>query len=198
MYVSVVWWMWGGLPQADVVCFSWWMWGGLTQADVVCFSSMVNVRWTHPRAQRSSKMPSGNARYANITSLGITMEIWNKPASVIGHIDIWCDEMKNSTFIVVPFINNALTFQFNKSLRKTEGQKTPKVEISISVDGVTIQDPKTKVQNFTQFTQLWIVKTKIIMKKVKIIIIVLYRMYKIKHSMPQVLSSQIVLLYSHY
>jgi len=166
MYVSVVWWMWGGLPQADVVCFSWWMWGGLTQADV-CFSSMVNVRWTHPRAQRSSKMPSGNARYATIISLGITMEIWNKPASVIGHIDIWCDEMKNSTFIVEPFINNALTFQFNKSLRKTEGQKTPKVEISISVDGVTIQDPKTKVQNFTQFTQLWIVITKIIMKKLK-------------------------------
>ncbi|XP_052259196.1 PTB domain-containing engulfment adapter protein 1-like isoform X2 [Dreissena polymorpha] len=35
--------------------------------------------------------------------------------------------------------------KFNKSIRKTEGQRTPKVEISISVDGVAIQDPKTKM-----------------------------------------------------
>ena len=38
-------------------------------------------------------------------------------------------------------------FQFNKTLRKTEGQKTPKVELSISIDGVSIQEPKTKVCN---------------------------------------------------
>lgn len=35
--------------------------------------------------------------------------------------------------------------KFNKTIRKTEGQKTPKVELSISVDGVTIQEPKTKI-----------------------------------------------------
>ncbi|XP_052803987.1 PTB domain-containing engulfment adapter protein 1-like isoform X2 [Mya arenaria] len=35
--------------------------------------------------------------------------------------------------------------KFNKTLRKTEGQKTPKVELSISVDGVSIQEPKTKI-----------------------------------------------------
>ncbi|KAL4229241.1 PTB domain-containing engulfment adapter protein 1 [Mactra antiquata] len=35
--------------------------------------------------------------------------------------------------------------KFNKTLRKTEGQKTPKVELCISVDGVTIQEPKSKI-----------------------------------------------------
>ncbi|XP_045207467.2 PTB domain-containing engulfment adapter protein 1-like isoform X2 [Mercenaria mercenaria] len=35
--------------------------------------------------------------------------------------------------------------KFNKTIWKTEGQKTPKVELSISVDGVTIQEPKTKI-----------------------------------------------------
>ncbi len=35
--------------------------------------------------------------------------------------------------------------KFNQQLRKSEGQnKTPKVELTISVDGVTIQEPKTK------------------------------------------------------
>jgi len=37
--------------------------------------------------------------------------------------------------------------KFNQMLKKTEGQgnaKTPKVELTISVDGVVIQEPKTK------------------------------------------------------
>ncbi|XP_061181411.1 PTB domain-containing engulfment adapter protein 1-like isoform X1 [Saccostrea echinata] len=34
--------------------------------------------------------------------------------------------------------------KFNKHIRKAEGQKTPRVELTISADGVTIQDPKTK------------------------------------------------------
>jgi len=38
--------------------------------------------------------------------------------------------------------------QFNKQLRKAEGQKvTPKVELLINVDGIALQDPKTKVRN---------------------------------------------------
>lgn len=35
--------------------------------------------------------------------------------------------------------------KFSQQLRKAEGNKTPKVELTISVDGVAIQDPKTKV-----------------------------------------------------
>ncbi|CAI9735582.1 PTB domain-containing engulfment adapter protein 1-like isoform X8 [Octopus vulgaris] len=35
--------------------------------------------------------------------------------------------------------------KFNKHIKKAEGQKPPKVELTISVDGVTILDPKTKI-----------------------------------------------------
>ncbi|XP_063217756.1 PTB domain-containing engulfment adapter protein 1 isoform X2 [Bacillus rossius redtenbacheri] len=34
--------------------------------------------------------------------------------------------------------------KFNQQLRKAEGSKTPKVELTISIDGVAIQEPKTK------------------------------------------------------
>lgn len=40
--------------------------------------------------------------------------------------------------------------KFNQQLKKAEGTKTPKVEITISIDGVAIQDPKTK-QIFHQY-----------------------------------------------
>ena len=35
--------------------------------------------------------------------------------------------------------------RFNQQLRKSEGTKTPKVELTISIDGVAIKQPKTKV-----------------------------------------------------
>lgn len=36
--------------------------------------------------------------------------------------------------------------RFNQQIRKSsEGTKLPKVELTISIDGITIQDPKTKV-----------------------------------------------------
>lgn len=35
--------------------------------------------------------------------------------------------------------------KFNQQLRKAEGTKIPKVELTISIDGVAIQEPKTKV-----------------------------------------------------
>ena len=38
--------------------------------------------------------------------------------------------------------------KFNQQLRKSEGTKTPKVELTISIDGVAIQEPKTKVCYF--------------------------------------------------
>lgn len=34
--------------------------------------------------------------------------------------------------------------KFNQHLKRAEGSKTPKVELTISIDGVAIQDPKTK------------------------------------------------------
>jgi len=36
--------------------------------------------------------------------------------------------------------------KFNQQLRKAEGSKVPKVELTISVEGVALQDPKTKVE----------------------------------------------------
>ncbi|XP_035219192.1 PTB domain-containing engulfment adapter protein 1-like [Stegodyphus dumicola] len=40
--------------------------------------------------------------------------------------------------------------KFNQQLKKAEGAKTPKVEVTISIDGVAIQDPKSK-QIFHQY-----------------------------------------------
>jgi hypothetical protein len=37
--------------------------------------------------------------------------------------------------------------RFSQQLRKAEGQRTPKVELTVSVDGVAIQEPKVKVGN---------------------------------------------------
>ena len=36
---------------------------------------------------------------------------------------------------------------FSQQLRKAEGVRTPKVELTISVDGVAIHEPKTKVHD---------------------------------------------------
>lgn len=38
-------------------------------------------------------------------------------------------------------------FQFARHIKKSEGQKTPKVELQISIYGVKILDPKTKVRD---------------------------------------------------
>ena len=35
--------------------------------------------------------------------------------------------------------------KFNKQIRKAEGQKLAKVELTISIDGVAIQEPRLKV-----------------------------------------------------
>ncbi|KAK3106147.1 hypothetical protein FSP39_013659 [Pinctada imbricata] len=35
--------------------------------------------------------------------------------------------------------------KFNKHIQKAEGHRTPRVELTISADGVTVQDPKTKI-----------------------------------------------------
>jgi len=45
---------------------------------------------------------------------------------------------------------------FNQQLKKSEGGKIPKVELTISIDGVAIQEPKTKVSflNFRDLTVL--------------------------------------------
>lgn len=48
-----------------------------------------------------------------------------------------------------------MLFQFNQQLKRSEGgssaAKIPKVEVTVSVDGVAIQEPKTKVHMFICF-----------------------------------------------
>lgn len=44
--------------------------------------------------------------------------------------------------------------KFNQQLKKAEGSKIPKVELTISIDGVAIQEPKTKVNSM--FTSVWL------------------------------------------
>lgn len=46
--------------------------------------------------------------------------------------------------------------RFNQQIRKSsEGTKLPKVELTISIDGITIQDPKTKVSSPGVFTSIF-------------------------------------------
>lgn len=41
--------------------------------------------------------------------------------------------------------------KFNQQLKKAEGSKTPKVELTVSIDGVAIHEPKTKVRLLVRY-----------------------------------------------
>jgi len=43
--------------------------------------------------------------------------------------------------------------KFNKQIRKAEGQKLAKVELTISIDGVAIQEPRLKVSYLFTVTE---------------------------------------------
>jgi hypothetical protein len=57
----------------------------------------------------------------------------------LGHVEV---DQPKGTEVVKDAIRK---MKFNKQIRKAEGQKPPKVELTISIDGVTIQEPKYKV-----------------------------------------------------
>jgi len=57
----------------------------------------------------------------------------------LGHVEV--DEPKG-----IEVVKDAIRkMKFNKDLKKAEGQKPPKVELTVSVDGLTVQEPKYKV-----------------------------------------------------
>ena len=57
----------------------------------------------------------------------------------LGHVEV--DQPKG-----IEVVKDAIRkMKFNKQIKRAEGQKPPKVELTISVDGVTIQEPKLKV-----------------------------------------------------
>ncbi|CAH1774137.1 unnamed protein product, partial [Owenia fusiformis] len=57
----------------------------------------------------------------------------------LGHCEV---DQPKGTEVVKDAIRK---MKFNKQLKKAEGQKPPKVELTISADGVTVQDPKSKI-----------------------------------------------------
>lgn len=48
--------------------------------------------------------------------------------------------------------------QFARHIKKSEGQKTPKVELQISIYGVKILDPKTKVRDLHVYGAKLVIK----------------------------------------
>lgn len=71
--------------------------------------------------------------------------------------------------------------QFARHIKKSEGQKTPKVELQISIYGVKILDPKTKVRNLCGFFHAKLVNTCFTNLKVFIILYFL-KYYNKSHS----------------
>lgn len=58
----------------------------------------------------------------------------------LGNVDV--DQPKGFNVIK----DSIKKLKFNQQVRKAEGSKVPKVELTISVEGVALQDPKTKVE----------------------------------------------------
>lgn len=48
--------------------------------------------------------------------------------------------------------------KFTQQLKKAEGSKTPKVELTVSIDGVAIHEPKTKVRSGEKVEETGIVQ----------------------------------------
>lgn len=64
--------------------------------------------------------------------------MWN--AQFLGNTDV---ERPKGIDVVQEAIRK---LRLSQQLRKAEGQRTPKVELTVSVDGVAIQEPKGKVR----------------------------------------------------
>jgi len=72
-------------------------------------------------------------------SLAVNLQS-NYDLQFLGNVDV--DQPKG--FKVIK--ESIQKLKFNQQVRKAEGSKVPKVELTISVEGVALQDPKTKVE----------------------------------------------------
>ncbi|XP_075219227.1 PTB domain-containing adapter protein ced-6 isoform X2 [Lycorma delicatula] len=93
------------------------------------------LKWTHNNNKQTDK--SGNRS-------------WIHPPDALqkGHI-VYLVKFLGNTEVDQPkgieIVKEGIRkLKFNQQLRKSEGTKTPKVELTISIDGVAIQEPKTK------------------------------------------------------
>ena len=96
------------------------------------------------------KWAQNSANSKNQTSKNGTSRNWIHPSDALqkGHI-AYLVKYLGSTDVDQPkgieVVKEAICkLKFNQQLRKSEGTKTPKVELTISIDGVAIQEPKTK------------------------------------------------------
>ncbi|XP_029050621.1 PTB domain-containing engulfment adapter protein 1 isoform X1 [Osmia lignaria lignaria] len=96
------------------------------------------------------KWAQNSANSKNQTSKNGTNRSWIHPPDALqkGHI-AYLVKYLGSTEVDQPkgieVVKEAICkLKFNQQLRKSEGTKTPKVELTISIDGVAIQEPKTK------------------------------------------------------
>lgn len=101
------------------------------------------LKWAHNNNRNSNK---GKSKEEN--------KNWIHPADSLtsGHIAylvkyLGCTEVDKPKGIEV-VKEGIRKLKFSQQIRKAEGTKTPKVELTVSVDGVAIQDPKSKkIQN---------------------------------------------------
>jgi len=75
-----------------------------------------------------------------LKSYSSTSSFSNFNLQFLGNVDV--DQPKGFNVIK----ESIRKLKFNQQVRKAEGSKVPKVELTISVEGVALQDPKTKVE----------------------------------------------------
>ena len=61
--------------------------------------------------------------------------------------------------------------RFSQQLRKAEGQKTPKVELTVSVDGVAIQEAKGKV-SISETLQILVTYLLVLMEEASVLVLI--------------------------
>jgi len=98
------------------------------------------LKWAHNNNKNNNKGKSKEDKNKN----------WIHPAESLtsGHI-AYLVKFLGSTEVDKPkgieVVKDGIRkLKFNQQIKKAEGTKTPKVELTVSVDGVAIQDPKTK------------------------------------------------------
>lgn len=109
----------------------------------IVFFFEENRNWIHP----PEALQKGHIAYIVKVLIGSFSNIYlavilfsNCNLQFLGNVDV--DQPKGFNVIK----DSIRKLKFNQQVRKAEGSKVPKVELTISVEGVALQDPKTKVE----------------------------------------------------
>lgn len=110
-----------------------------------CFNFFFkeNRNWIHPpealqKGHIAYIVKVFNGNFSNICLAVVLFSNYN--LQFLGNVDV--DQPKGFNVIK----DSIRKLKFNQQVRKAEGSKVPKVELTISVEGVALQDPKTKVE----------------------------------------------------